>query len=105
MSAEAEEVEANDTGGDTVESRELQEALGRAAKARAECHSLTNIDREIFAFNLIGSEVGKDFSVAGKPDEGEPHVRIDEGALEIGPSLLRQSSTLPFSKKRRGKIC
>lgn len=28
----------------------------------AECHPLTNI---------------------GKPDEGEPHVRIDEGVLEI----------------------
>ena len=48
VSAEAEEVEANDTGGDTVESRELQEALGRAAKALTECYSLMDIDREIF---------------------------------------------------------
>jgi len=31
----------------------------------------------------------------GKPYAGKPHVRFDEGELEIEPSLLRQLSTLP----------
>ena len=31
----------------------------------------------------------------GKPCAGKSHARFDEGELEIGPSPLRQLSTLP----------
>jgi hypothetical protein len=33
----------------------------------------------------------------GKPYAGKPHVRFDEGELEIEPFLLRQLSTLPIA--------
>jgi hypothetical protein len=37
----------------------------------------------------------------GKPDSGELNVRFDEGELEIGPSPLRQLSTLPILHRQK----
>ena len=54
---------------DILESaRELQRALYRAAKA-------------------VGNAESGAMKDLGKPDEGEPHVRFDEGRLETGLGL------------------
>ncbi len=57
--------EANDT---QDSARELQRALYRAAKA-------------------VGNADSGAMKDLGKPDEGEPHVRFDEGRLETGLGL------------------
>ena len=85
-----------DKANDTVDAaRQLQRALYRAAKASTtrRFHALYNkVYREgvstgrnrLVAQGNAESGAMKDL---GKPDEGEPHVRFDEGRLETGLGL------------------
>ena len=79
---------ADKANGTVDAARRLQRALYRAAKASAErrFHALTGMNR-FLAQGSADSGAVKDL---GKLDEGEPHVRIDEGRLETGLGVEAQ---------------